>query len=121
MSSYPLTNHPYMDIDVLTQVEHYVTEHLNDPNLDVSALCFTLGLSRTTLHTRIKSQTGMSTTEYVRFLRLSHAKDLIENTHYYISEIAYQTGFQNHNYFSKKFRELYGISPKEWREQSSQI
>ena len=119
MSSYPLTNHPYMDIDVLTQVEQYVNEHLSDPDLDVTVLCFGLHLSRTTLHNRIKSQTGMSTTEYVRYLRLQHAKDLLENTNYYISEVAYQTGFQNHNYFSKKFRELYGITPKEWREQGN--
>lgn len=118
MSSHLFRN-PYSDVDVIDQVEQFVMEHLNDPEVDVSFLCDSLGLSRTTLHNRVKSLTNMSTTEYIRFLRLTRAKELLEDPSLYISEIAYSTGFQNHNYFSKRFRELFGVTPKEWREQQN--
>ena len=100
----------------ILQFRQVVMEHLDNPQLDVSLLCQELGMSRTPLHNKLKALTGMSTTEYVRFIRLAKAKELLLDPELHIAEVAYATGFQNHTYFSRKFRELVGMTPKAWRE-----
>ncbi|MEM6262211.1 MAG: ATP-binding protein, partial [Bacteroidota bacterium] len=100
----------------ISQFKAVVTERLDDPKLDVSALGMALNLSRTPLHNKLKALTGMSTTEFVRHIRLQHAAELLKEPQYNISEVAHATGFQSPNYFTRRFRELYGVTPKEWRE-----
>ena len=60
--------------------------------------------------------TGKSTTEFIRFIRLNKARELLVGTDLHISEIGYDTGFQNPNYFTKRFGEVFGCSPSEYRE-----
>ena len=99
----------------ITQVRDVVMHHLNNYELDVGLLCKELGMSRTPMHNKLKALTGKSTTEFIRFVRLNQAKDMLLNTDLHISEVAYETGFQNPNYFSKRFGELFGMTPKAWR------
>lgn len=80
--------------------------------LNVSILCELLGLSRTQLHNKTKSLTGRSTTDFIRFVRLEEAKKLLLETDLQIAEIAYQVGFNEPAYFTRRFSELYGHSPK---------
>lgn len=100
----------------IQQVQEIVMKHLSNYQLDVPTLCEELGMARTPLHNKLKALTGMSTTEFVRFVRLSKAKELLLNQDLNVSEVAYMTGFQNHTYFSRKFREVVGMTPKAWRE-----
>lgn len=69
-------------------------------------------LSRT-----FKSATGLGFNEYVTLLRLRRAEEMIKNEHHMsISEIAYECGFNDGNYFSYKFKKIYGIPPNKMRE-----
>lgn len=64
-------------------------------------------LSRT-----FKSCTGFGFNEYVTLLRLRKAEEMIKSEqHMTISEIAYECGFNDGNYFSYKFKKMYGVSP----------
>jgi len=69
-------------------------------------------LSRT-----FKACTGFGFNEYVTLLRLRKAEEMIKtDPHRTISEIAYECGFNDGNYFSYKFKKMYGISPIKARE-----
>lgn len=102
----------------ITQVRELILNRIDDYGLDVTALTEALHLSRTPLHNKLKALTGMSTTEFVRFVRLQKAQELLRKPDLNISEVAYQTGFQNPTYFSRKFKEVVGMTPKEWREKT---
>ena len=111
------TEEPELQVEdaFIQQVREVVMNHLDNAKLDVSLLCHELAMARTPLHNKLKALTGMSTTEYVRFIRLTKAKELLRDPELHIAEVAYATGFQNHTYFSRKFRELVGMTPKAWR------
>jgi len=91
-----------------------VKSHLDDPDLNVNILSEKLGVSSTQLYRKIHGLTNQSPSEFIRNLRLQHSALLLNKNYDNIAQIAYQVGFSNHSYFSKCFRELYGISPVEY-------
>jgi AraC-like DNA-binding protein len=74
-----------------------------------------MGMSRTTLHSKLVALTGMSISRYIRALRLGKAKELLVSTEQNISQIAYAVGFDDPKYFSRVFSEEYGSSPAKFR------
>ena len=92
-----------------------IMDHMEDPELDVSKICKLMGMGRTQLHNKLKAITGKSTTQYVNSIKLGYAARLLLETESNISEIAYQTGFNNIQYFSKSFSKIYGMSPSAYR------
>ena len=71
-------------------------------------------MSRMQLHRKLKSLTGLSTTEFIRKERMKVAVSLLEKTDNTISEIAYQTGFNTPSYFIKSFKLIYNCTPSEF-------
>ncbi|MCB9348890.1 MAG: helix-turn-helix transcriptional regulator [Lewinellaceae bacterium] len=74
------------------------------------------GLSRSSLHRKLKALTDQSISELVRTIRLSTALELIREGKLNISEIAYQTGFSSISAFSRAFKRAYGKAPSEMRD-----
>ncbi|MBP6826213.1 MAG: DNA-binding response regulator, partial [Saprospiraceae bacterium] len=101
--------------DFLKKLRAVVEEHLSDANLDVEALCRKVGMSRTNLHNKLSALTGLSTTLYVRKLRLRRAKELLAGTDATVAEIAYEVGFNDPKFFSRVYAEEYGVPPSETR------
>ena len=89
--------------------------HLSDENFGIAELCKILKISRAQLHRKLKKLTGLSTSHYIRSLRLHFAKDLLEKSELNISEIAFNVGFSSATYFSKAFKAEFGHSPREMR------
>lgn len=99
-----------------------VYAHLHDASLDVPKLQRLLGMSRSDLHRKLKAATGLSATAYIRHLRLQRAAQLLlEQPHACILGIALEVGFNNHSYFTKRFREVYGVCPGEYRERGGDL
>lgn len=73
------------------------------------------GLTQAKLQEGFKLLYSQTVTEYIRNVRLDVARDMIGNTELSISEIVYSIGFSSRSYFSKIFKEKYGISPSEFR------
>lgn len=95
-----------------------IMERLDDSNLNVSELCAIMGMSRTQLHNKLKALTGLSTTRYLRSVRMKEAQKLLQNIDLRIADIAYQVGFNDPAYFSNMFTKEFGISPREARNSS---
>ncbi len=83
------------------------------PCLVWEQLADSIHLSRSSLHRKLKALSGMSTTELVRNYRLQKATALLREG-YNSSDAAYKTGFGSPAYFTKSFREVYGMTPGDY-------
>ncbi len=99
------------DEKFLTEAVRVVHEHLDDVKFDVDMFCKNMNVSRTLLHTKLKSISGQATTEFIRSIRLKQAYILLKKDSLSISEVAIKCGFNDANYFSKCFKKQYGIFP----------
>ena len=92
-----------------------IQSHLSDSDFNVERIGEEIGMSRVQLYRKTKSLTGMSPVELLRKSRLERASQLLRTTDRSISEIAYETGFSAPSYFAKCYKEEYGMSPGEMR------
>lgn len=100
-----------MDTRFLQNVRSVIEMNMDDETFGVTELSDKIGLSRSQLHRKLSSLTGLSPNEVIRNMRLQKAKILIEQKTGTIAEIAYRCGFNSPAYFSKCFRDYYGITP----------
>jgi YesN/AraC family two-component response regulator len=91
----------------------FVEHNMTDSDLSVETIGAELGLSRVQLYRKIKALTGLSPIELLRKARLQKAKELIKGTDKTIAEVAYEVGFTAPSYFTKCFKEEFGISPSD--------
>lgn len=59
--------------------------------------------------------TGLNPSQFVRNVRLEEAAKLLAAKHDTVSRIAYQVGFNNLSYFTKSFKEKYGVAPRDFQ------
>lgn len=87
----------------------------NHTHVTLGELASHFGRSRSHLSHLFKANAGVSLRAYCNELRLVDAMGLLQSTDLSISEVAYQTGFDDVSYFIKLFREKYGTSPGKYR------
>ncbi len=97
----------------LLQLKAVLNQNITDPNFGIPELCKSLNISRTHLHRKITESTGLSTSHYIRKLRLEMAKELLETTDLLVYEAADQVGFKDVAYFSTSYLAAFGYSPKD--------
>lgn len=97
----------------IEQAESLVIENLSDEKFGVSELAGAMSMSRSNLLRKIKKQTGLSASQFIRQIRLENALDLLKDSSMTVSEISYEVGFGSTSYFIKCFREHYGYPPGE--------
>ncbi|MCB0518896.1 MAG: helix-turn-helix transcriptional regulator [Lewinellaceae bacterium] len=101
----------------LENLQTQLTQHLSDSSLDVQRLTRLVGMSRSDLHRKLSQATGMSTTEYMRYVRLRRAAELLlKQPNWSIYQVALEVGFANISYFSRRFKESFGVCPAAWRQ-----
>lgn len=101
---------------LIANINSTIENHSSDTILTVQKLLRIIGISRTDLHRKLQKNFGMSATEYIRYLRLlKAAKMLKEQPDKCICQIAMEAGFQNQSYFTKRFKEMFGICPIKYR------
>ena len=86
-----------------------------DSTLSVETIGAELGLSRVQLYRKVKALTGVSPVELIRTVRLQRGRELLQTTDKTVSEVAYEVGFSAPSYFTKCFKDEFGISPQEGR------
>jgi signal transduction histidine kinase/ligand-binding sensor domain-containing protein/CheY-like chemotaxis protein/AraC-like DNA-binding protein len=91
-----------------------VEKHLLDPAFSVEHLADKLGISRSSLHRKMKVLTNQSATEFIRYVRMKKALKLMKEGDLNIDEIGFAVGFNSHSYFTQCFKKLYGKTPTEY-------
>ena len=89
--------------------------HLDDSTLDVSRICSELNISRSVLFGKCRKLLGTTPATFLRRLRLERAQALIREGGRTMADISYAVGFNDPHYFSKIFRQEFGMTPKEYR------
>jgi signal transduction histidine kinase/DNA-binding response OmpR family regulator len=102
------------DQELLDKVAGIIKQSLDATELDIMELSKVLGMSRSALYKRLKQITGMSTTEYVRFVKLNEAVHLFKQNKYSIEQVTFMVGFSDTKYFRKCFKLVFGSSPSEY-------
>lgn len=102
------------DKKFLNKISNIVETHLEKEELSVEELSQMVGLSRVHVYRKIKKLTGMSVSEFVRSVKLKLSLNLIKTSGKSISEIAYEVGFSSPSYFTKSFKEQFGMSPSDY-------
>ncbi len=98
----------------IKQVIGLIEKHIQDNSLSVEFLAEECSMSRATFYRKMESLLGEPPSVFIRSYRLKKAAKLLKAGNYYISEIAYQTGFNNPKYFAKCFQKEFGCTPKEY-------
>ncbi len=101
--------------EFLQKIRRIIEENLSDETYDIARLSRDLTMSRMQLHRKLTALTGKPASLFVRSQRLQKAKALLETTEMNVSEIAWATGFSDHAWFSRCFREEFGRTPSEVR------
>lgn len=104
-----------LDEKLITRAIEYVEKNIDRSELSVEELSHELGMSRVHLYKKLTSITGKTPVEFIRVLRLKRAAQLLRESQLNVSEIAYTVGFNNPKYFSKYFKEEFGILPSEYK------
>ena len=95
----------------LKQVMDIVDAHLDDPHFTVQNISDAIGMSRMTLHLKIKALTGQSPHNLIRLIRLKKAAVLLQQKTISVSQVAYEVGFKNLSHFAKTFQKQFGDTP----------
>lgn len=103
------------DAKFLSDINDIIKEHYSDPEFNIEKLVEHSYVSRTLFYHKIKSLLGLTPIDFLRQKRLHIASELILNSDYNISEIAFISGFSDAKYFSRKFKEIYHLTPTEFK------
>lgn len=98
------------------QIDAYIQTHFQE-RINALTLAQKFDIGKTQLYEIAKRNYGMGIAEYIRTLRINHAKKLLEENELLLDEIAEKCGFQDYNYFITVFKRLTGVSPRKYQKQ----
>lgn len=98
-------------------LKNFISEHLAEP-LSVTRLCRELRMSQSSLYLLARESFGKSITEYIRDVRMEHARELLRDPAETVASAAEKVGYGDANYFAKVFRRCTGCTPREWKKRS---
>jgi len=108
------------EAEFLERLQNVVEERIGDTNFGVEWLASEVGISPRQLQRRLRASLGLSAAGYIRILRLERAAQLLDARNGTVSEIAYKVGFLDANYFSRLFRQTFGMPPSEYAGRSAE-
>ena len=103
-----------LDEELIERALKHVDENLQNPFYSVVQLSNDMNMDRTGLYRKLVALTGYAPTMFIRSIRLKKAVLLLNQKRYSQAEIAEKVGFSNAAYFSKCFKEEYGVSPSNY-------
>jgi AraC-like DNA-binding protein len=102
------------DEKLLNTIASYLEENLTNAQLSVESLSKEVGMSRSSLYSKLLELTGQTPVEYIRSYRLDKAAVLMEKSDMTVAQIAYQVGFSTPNYFARSFKNKFNMLPSEY-------
>ncbi len=107
------------DAKFIERLNALMEEHLCEETFYVEQLAEKMFMSRSNFYRKVKSLWGISPNDYMKRFRLHKAAEMVRSNDYLIKEIYEQVGFKSSSYFSACFREEFGMTPKQYKEQHS--
>jgi DNA-binding response OmpR family regulator len=104
----------YADEKFMEKTLKIIETNLSDPEFGVEEFVNQIGMSRMNLYRKITGLTGLSAREFIKNIRLKHAARLIAQKQLTIAEIAFSVGFDDASYFTRCFRQHFGVPPTEY-------
>jgi AraC-like DNA-binding protein len=105
------------EIEQINRIVDRITGDLSD-SISLAALAAELGMSASRFSRFFRRATGNSFTDFVNMVRINSACRLLMQTDQYVADICYQVGFNNVANFNRRFLELKGVTPSEFRRQA---
>ncbi len=106
---------PYLDLLPATE---YLKKHLTE-KVPVAELAARVGLSVRQMERRFQQAFKLSPSAYVQRLRVMKACELLVESSKNVTEIAFEVGYYDHSAFSRKFSQLMGVSPRDYRRRNA--
>ncbi|MCD8166185.1 MAG: ATP-binding protein [Bacteroides sp.] len=103
-----------VDNEFMGRLQELVEKNMDNPELSIPFLCREMGISKTLLYNKVTQLTGNAPMEFIRIIRLKRAANLLLSGRFSVTDVAFQVGIDNPKYFSRVFKEFYGVSPKEY-------
>lgn len=103
------------NLTVIEKMKQYLAERYNDPNFSFQEMAEAYSMSLPALSKYFHEKNGMTINDYVTELKISRAKYLLENTDIAAAEIGLEVGYYNARSFSRRFRQITGLAPSEYR------
>lgn len=107
-----------LDERFLQEMTEIVNRHMDDMDFSVSVLCAESHWSDKQVYRKIKQLTGKTVSEFIRDLRLEKAASYLSQCKLTVTEVMYKVGFTTASYFSKCFKEKFGITPSEYQDKN---
>ena len=102
--------------DRVRDVIHYLNQNATKP-IAVDDAVAAVPVPRRTLERRFRKYIGCSIGDYIRQLRVNHARELLAGTNLTMAAISDACGFSSYNYFTRVFRQVVGIPPSQYRKE----
>lgn len=103
-----------VDQRLLKEAIEVVEKNLSNASFSVEQMAREMGMSRTNMHRKLKSITGLPPGDLIRNIRLRKAASLLLHQADSVAQISFQVGFEDHSYFSKSFKKQFGVPPSEY-------
>ena len=100
---------------VINEAKVYMSQHFNDPNLMLQDVAKAVNMSNSRFSTVFSQQSGQTFTEYLIYLRITKAKELLKTTDLKSSQIAHEAGYNDAHYFSYIFKKNVGMTSSDYR------
>jgi two-component system response regulator YesN len=100
---------------VVSKAKLFMSQNYNNPNLMLQDVAKNVNMSNSRFSTVFSQETGQTFTEYLMFLRLNKAKELLRQTNTRSTQIASEVGYNDSHYFSYIFKKNFGLTPSEYR------
>jgi len=110
----PESGYNSVDQKFLQKAVEIVNNHMDDEEFTTKNFRQEISMSKTQLHRKLTSLLGQSASVFIRSLRLKRAAELLRNKAGNVTEIAFQVGFANPSYFSKCFKDEFGVYPSDY-------
>jgi len=103
-----------VDQKLLTGLIDYIEKNMQDSTLSADHLSSHIAMSKTQLYRKIKALTGLTPHGLIKYLRLKKAANELKQSEKTVSEVFYETGFNNRSYFYRSFKEAFGVPPGDY-------
>lgn len=101
------------DCELISKIRATIEQQMAEPDFSVDTLADAMNMSRSNFYRKIKALSGMAPNDYLKIVRLNRAAELLQQGHR-ATEVYEMTGFSTASYFTKCFKEYFGVLPKDF-------